>query len=97
MNPIVAARLHRSPGFWMNETTGVLRPVVLAYFAAQTNQGPDLTPQQVATMRAYLRQWIAAPGWLRAEDLRAQVETIRTHADVVAWVNAADDRGMDPF
>lgn len=39
------------PGFWMNETSGVLRPAVEAYLRRE-----PMTPNQIAAMRAYLRQ-----------------------------------------
>lgn len=42
------------PGFWMNETSGVLAPVVRAYLS-----GARLGERPVAVMRAYLRQWVA--------------------------------------
>lgn len=52
-----------APGYWMHETSGVLRPAVEAYL----NQRP-MSKKQIAAMRAYLRQWIAAPEW-RGEEV----------------------------
>src|SRR4029079_16075018 len=46
------------PGYWMNEQSGVLRPAIEAYLRHQSK-----TPIQIATVRAYLRQWIGAPAW----------------------------------
>lgn len=47
------------PGYWMNETSGVLRPAIEAYLA-----GGPLAAEHVGAMRAYLRQWIFATAWL---------------------------------
>ena len=41
------------PGYWMNETSGVLRPAIEAYLLEK-----DMTAQQIAAMRAYIRQWM---------------------------------------
>ena len=47
-----------APKFWMWETSGVLRPAIMAYI-----DGHTLTAAQCATMRAYLRQWVGSPVW----------------------------------
>jgi hypothetical protein len=83
----------RVPGYWMNETSGVLEPVVRKYL-----DGSLLSDSEVATMRAYLRQWIAGdfrgPG---IERLRRDVDAIRTHDDVNAWLGMAVEYGIDPL
>jgi hypothetical protein len=80
--------------YWMHETSGVLRPVVMAYL-----QGKDLTQRQVATMRAYLRQWIKDPMWQGEEidGLRQQVETIADKTDISVWIHKALEAGIDPL
>ena len=83
--------MNAPPGYWMNETTGVLRPVVERYL-----HGQILTAAEVAVMRAYLRQWIAAD-WPGVGKLRARIDTIVTHDDVDAWLDDALDRGIDPL
>jgi len=82
------------PGYWMHETSGVLRPAVEAYL-----NGRPLTPQQVATMRAYLRQWIAAPTWrgTNIDLLRATVDSLSTRADIRSWLEVAEREGIDPL
>jgi hypothetical protein len=81
------------PGYWPNETSGVLAPVVRKYVA-----GEELEPLEVGIMRAYLRQWVAGdfygPG---VERLRADVDRIRTTADVHAWLDDALELGVDPL
>ena len=42
-----------APGYWMNETSGVLRPAVEAYLFHE-----DLSHEHIATLRAYFRQWV---------------------------------------
>lgn len=80
-------------GYWMNETSGVLKPVVLKYL-----DGKQLTPVEVGTMRAYLRQWIAGdfrgPG---LAELRRDVEALASTADLHAWFDRALDLGIDPL
>ena len=47
------------PGYWMYETSGVLRPAVGAYLRAE-----PMTDEQIAAMRAYLRLRIAEKEWI---------------------------------
>jgi hypothetical protein len=81
------------PGYWQNETSGVLRPAVEAYLF-----GHPMTLMQIAAMRAYLRQWIKAFGNGEGlPELRRQAETIRTRADIDQWLRLAVDEGIDPL
>ena len=94
-----------APGYWMHETSGVLRPAVEAYLA-----GGTMTPEQIAAMRAYLRQWIMSPVWdqypYATEDdlaavaaLRRLVECLTSRVMIEAWVTlaGAESIGMDPL
>lgn len=83
-----------APGFWMYETSGVLRPAVQAYLA-----GAALTAAQIAALRAYLRQWIMAPAWRgpAIELLRARIDALTTREAIDAWINDADEAGVDPL
>jgi hypothetical protein len=91
------------PGYWMHETSGVLRPAVEAYL-----NGVEMTPEQIAAMRAYLRQWIMAPvwdanpyagkhevGWLA--QMRFRIDRLTTREAIKSWVEDAIDAGMDPL
>lgn len=82
------------PGYWMNETSGVLRPAVEAYL-----QHRPMTPEQIAAMRAYCRQWINAPGFLGPdiEALRNAVDGLTTSAAISAWMEVACLAGVDPL
>jgi hypothetical protein len=84
----------KTPGFWMHETSGVLRPVVEAYL-----KGEPLSGEQIATMRAYLRQWIEADVWdgPGIDVLRASVGTLTTRAAIRRWLDAAMDEAIDPL
>lgn len=92
--PDLEERIALAPGYWMYETTGVLRPAVEAYFA-----GGDMTAEQIAAMRAYLRQWIAAPVWRGPDipDLRRAVDGLTSRAAIARWLALAERAGLDPL
>ena len=71
-----------NPGYWQDETSGVLRPAVIAYL-----DGGDMTPEQIAAMRAYLRQWMA--GFWFGED---EIEALRAAID--GLVTQGGDHGV---
>ena len=85
----------REPGYWMNETSGQLRPVIEAYLSGATLDG-----QQIATLRVYLRRWIGGDH-LRGpliDTLRARRSNeIATRADIARWLDRAADAGCDPL
>lgn len=80
----------------MNETSGVLIPVVKAYL-----NGEPMNVKQIAAMRAYLRQWINAdwPGTGDADlaDLRVSVNDIISRDDISAWLSRAEALCIDPL
>jgi hypothetical protein len=91
------------PGYWMNETTGVLRPAVMAYL-----EGVMMSDKQVAAVRAYLRQWIMsdmwdqnpsidpeARQWLRG--LRSRIDGLVDEDSIRKWARDALEGGIDPF
>jgi hypothetical protein len=81
------------PGYWMNETSGALRPVVEKYL-----RGEQLEPYEIGLMRLYLRQWVggAFHGPLVAQ-LRRDVHSIATNAEIRDWLGRALDAGIDPL
>ncbi|MGO8241360.1 hypothetical protein ACC806_35050 [Rhizobium ruizarguesonis] len=81
------------PGYWMHETTGVLRPAVEAYWSG------EMSPEHVAAMRAYLRQWIGAPFYQgeAIEELRRSIDGLTSHAAIRAWMEVAIVEGVDPL
>jgi hypothetical protein len=91
-----------SPKCWRAEASGVLAPVVGRYLL-----GEQLSLMDIATMRAYLRQWIWSPVWdipahddsTRAElaDLRSRLEGIRTRRSLDEWIALAAEFGIDPL
>lgn len=86
--------LEAAPGYWMHETSGALRPAVEAYL-----RGADLAPEQIAALRAYLRQWIMTPVW-HGEDielLRRLVDHIESRPTIKAWLARAEQCGIDPL
>lgn len=78
----------------MKETSGVLAAVIERYL----NHKP-LDSYELAIMRAYLRQWIMAPGWtgVDVEELRKAVELIETQRELERWLEVALDAGIDPL
>ncbi len=58
-----------------------------------------MTPEHVTAMRAYLRQWIAAPAWRGAgiERLRAGIDGLTDRGALAAWIDVALDLGIDPL
>ena len=82
------------PGYWMHETGGVLRPAIIAYL----NDRP-MTPEQIAAMRAYLRQWVADLRWRGAglDMLRETVDRLTTKESIDEWLIHAEYEGIDPL
>jgi hypothetical protein len=91
------------PGYWMHETSGVLRPAIEAYLA-----GGAMSPQHITVMRAYLRQWIMASVWdenphaTAAErvwltDMRMRIDRLTTRQAIAAWLDDVIDAGLDPL
>lgn len=83
-----------APAFWMNETTGVLRPAVERYLA-----GEPLTVSEIASLRAYLRQWINCPTWAGPDIdwLRQSINGLTSRATIDAWLDRALESGIDPL
>jgi hypothetical protein len=82
------------PGYWMNETSGVLRPAVLAYL--ETDQEPSLP--HIGALRAYFRQWINAP--FRGPDvivLRLAIDALDSRQAIDRWLSLAEEIGVDPL
>jgi hypothetical protein len=86
------------PGFWMNETSGVLRPAIEAYYSQSAGTG-HMTGEQIAAMRAYLHQWIAAPEWKgpEIEPLRRAIEGLTSYEAIKQWLDDALDANIDPL
>jgi len=82
------------PGFWMHETSGRLRPAVEAYLLGQ-----HMAPDQIASLRAYLRQWIMHPAWRGpgVAELRAGVDGLISRRAISDWLDRALEQGIDPL
>jgi len=91
------------PGYWMHETSGVLRPAVEAYL-----DGGPLSADQIAALRAYLRQWVMSPlwdenphateghrQWLAMQ--RRLVDCLTSRSTIEVWIAGAVEMGMDPL
>ena len=92
-----------APGYWMHETSGVLRPAVEAYLA-----GDPMLPDQIAKLRAYLRQWIMSPLWDQnphmttyhrawLDQMRLRVGGLKDRGAIDRWLSDATGAGLDPL
>lgn len=84
----------RFPRFWMYETSGTLRPVIVAYL-----EGETLNEKQIATMRVYLRQWIEATCWRGevVDNLRGRIDQLTSREAIDAWLHDALEVCIDPL
>jgi hypothetical protein len=82
------------PGYWVDETSGALRPAVAAYLNRR-----KMTAVEIAAVRAYFRQWIENGDWKGAEieTLRRDVDLIDCRAAIDRWLAAALRVGIDPL
>lgn len=83
-----------TPHYWTDETSGALRPAVEAYL-----RGGAMTPDQIAAMRAYLRQWIDAPVWKgrTVPFLRQWIDTLTSREAIALWLAVAKESGIYPL
>jgi hypothetical protein len=83
-----------APGYWMDETSGVLRPAVEAYLS-----GCPLSSEHIGALRAYFRQWIVCGAWIGAgiQDLRRDVDSLMNRAAIAAWLDRALKQGIEPL
>jgi hypothetical protein len=81
-------------GYWMNETSGILRPTVEAYLG-----GVELSETGLMALRQYLERSITAPNWRGegVEGLRERIEDLDTREKLEAWLDDALDIGIDPL
>jgi hypothetical protein len=86
---------HATPGYWMYETSGALRPAIVHYL-----KGGELTPAEIAAIRAYLRQWIMADGWYAGpavDALRTAIDGLNSRQAIRRWLDIALDEDIDPL
>lgn len=82
-----------TPNYWQYETSGILRPAIEAYIA-----GGPMTRGQILAVRAYLRQWITGDfRGPRVDELRRDVNSICSRADIAKWIRIAVAENMDPL
>ena len=83
------------PGYWMNETSGVLVPAVERYL-----EGQKLSDKDIAALRAYFRQWINSPVWADSEGvgaLKTSIDGLLDRNSINKWLKNALDLGIDPL
>jgi hypothetical protein len=89
----------QGPHYWRQETSGVLAPAVERFL----NHRP-LSPDDIAALRAYIRQWICNPVWdgcpygtAGLDGLRDMVDSLNTRKQIAQWTWRALDLGIDPW
>ena len=84
------------PGYWRNEVSGQLAPVVEAFI-----QQENLTADQVVMLKLYFKQWIWADVWSGSgpeiAHLRVMLDEVVTQHGLNAWLMRAMDLGIDPL
>lgn len=81
-------------GYWMFETTGVLRPAVERYLFDRKN----LTAANIAALRAYFRQWMEGEFYgSDADQLRALLDDLDSAKKIERWIDLAIEAGIDPL
>ena len=78
------------PGYWMHETSGILKPVIHRYL----NREPlDASDYQI--MRAYLKQWVSCGAWVCPADFAERIDGLTSYEALDNWLDDAIDLNMD--
>jgi hypothetical protein len=90
----IGARGMTARGYWMNETSGILRPTVEAYLG-----GGELSETGLMVLRQYLERSITASNSRGegVEGLRERIADLDTREKLEAWLDDALDIGIDPL
>lgn len=92
-----------APKYWMDETGGRLGPAIRNYL-----DGREMSADDIALVRDYLRQWIDSPAWdmnphmnvtgiAALAWLRSHAKAIATRSDIAYWLMRAEERGIEPL
>ncbi len=91
------------PLYWRNETSGL--PEAIAAYLDNRIHGTPISDEQIALVRAYLVQWIDAPGWDSNGDtfegelrqLRLSARSLSSPDEIQKWIFKALEIGIDPL
>ena len=86
------ARHNCGPVFWMHATSGRLEAAIWAYL-----EHDRLDVEQIALIRDYLRQWMAAMRGPEIVALGARVEGLTSREALDRWMGDALRMGIDPL
>jgi hypothetical protein len=88
------ARHGYGPEYWMHETSGRLEAAIWALL-----EDEPLNDEQIAIVRAYLRQWIMAPVWHGppVAGLRRRIDELTSTAAIRRWLDDALSENIDPL
>ncbi len=103
------AAMPRMPLYWRNETSGKLAGAIGSYLDNRIHQ-TSMTVEEIELVRAYLIQWIDAPGWDSAwdstwgsggdpelQELRLSARTLNSADEIQKWIFKALEIGIDPL
>jgi len=88
----------RLPTEWQHETSGQLRPAVLAYLNKQRMEAHDF-----AAIRGYLLHYVQAPCWKKAgqaehwQELEHGILSLKSRSALDDWLDEAAEIGLDPL
>jgi hypothetical protein len=91
------------PGYWRDGQGGELVPAMHRYL-----DGLPLSIRDIALIRLYIQQWIDAEVWdtnpaqtdegrLELAELRGLARGLSTRRAITAWIERAEDLGLDPL
>ena len=86
------ARHGYGPVFWMHATSARLEAAIWAYL-----EHDRLDVEQIALIRDYLRQWMAAMRGPEIAALRARVDGLTCREALDRWMSDALRQGIDPL
>ena len=85
---------------WQDETSGVLIGAIRAYLEWRQH---EMSEEQIAVVREWLRYYIMAPCWVdpdgdgKLEALRRRVVLLKSSAEIDAWMDECLEMGIDPI
>ncbi len=94
--------LRAMPLYWRNETSGL--PAAIGAYLDNRIHGTSMSAEEVGLVRAYLVQWIDAPGWENNDTLwdelialRIDSRALNSPEQIQSWLREALEIGIDPL
>lgn len=96
--PLFYVMPYGTPLYWQDDVSGTLRAIVSAYYDRK-NGPPQMEPESLEILRAYLHYVINAPCWKGRgiAKLRARIASASTVADIDRFIASCLKIGIDPL